>query len=68
MDVKELGMSQGRWIKVSGDQATDDEVMFKCSECGAITSWRKDAKSIYPGEFCFNCYADMRARRTATTD
>jgi len=61
-------MKQGRWIRISGNIATDDIVVYKCSECGALSDWNKGDKGIYPGDYCNNCQAEMVSRRTAVLD
>ena len=57
-----------RWILIKGNQAEDETVVFKCSECGALTRWKKGMKNVYPGDFCFHCGADMRTHKTACLD
>ena len=60
----------GRWILVEGNLKEDKRVVYKCSQCGSLTIWEKAqwSKSIYPGEFCHHCFANMVNGRTVVLD
>ena len=61
-------VKNGRWIRIKGNLATDHEVVYKCSECGAMAIWKREMESLYPSDTCNSCGADMVQRRTACLD